>query len=289
MLTFIVNPIAGRGAAKKAMARVSARMDALGDTYETLKTAAPGHAETLAKDASARGADTVFAVGGDGTVLETARGLMGTETPLAVLPCGTGNDLVKTLGAPSEPVSALEWALGRKPRRVDAGLLNGRVFLNECGAGFDVAVLEHTLSSKKVLPGKLAYLYGVLKAIATYTPISIDMELADGTVSTVPITVLSVANGRWIGGGLLISPDADLADGLFDVLTIPAMGKRDLLFKGLPRLLAGKVLDIPGTKVFRCTKLTVRSPGLLVNIDGEIERMDEAAFRIAPGALWVRA
>ncbi len=284
MLTFIVNPAAGNGYALKIEEQLKAEMARRGLKCCFVHTDAPGHATSLAKDATGQPeCSGVVAVGGDGTAFEVACGLMNSGVPLGIVPAGTGNDFIKTVGLPKDPMKALDFILTHQPRPVDVGGLNDRLFLNVCGTGFDVTVLGYTLAAKKYCRGILPYLIGLIRGIAHYKPVHVSFT-ADGKTEVRDVLICSVANGRFFGGGIAICPDASADDGMLDLVVVEHKPRWQLPFYVLP-LLMGKVLQFPFTSHKRCKSVEIHSEGMLLNIDGEIVPMDTASFSILPGAL----
>lgn len=284
MLQIIINPTAGNGRAAKVGEEIAAEVGRRGVAYATLWTEHPGHATELAKQAAAEGAQTVVAIGGDGTILEVVRGLYGTGAALGIIPAGTGNDVVKMLSIPRKPMEALDFLLQTQPRALDAGRINEKVFLNVSGTGFDVAVLRYAQIAKRYVKGLLPYLWGVLRAICSYQPTHVTLSMEDDTAVTRDILVLAVANGQFIGGGMAIAPDAKPDDGLFDVVVIDAMPRWQMPFQ-LVKLLTGKIRSIPGTSYQRCRRVAVQGTDMYMNIDGEIVPLEKAEMEILPGAL----
>lgn len=284
MYTFIVNPVAGNGYALKIEQQFEAVMQQRNVPYEILHTSAPEHAMQLAREVAAReGIQGVIAVGGDGTAYEVACGLMDTGVPLGIIPAGTGNDFIKTVGIPKKPLEALEHILQGKPRPVDVGRLNQRMFLNVCGTGFDVQTLEYTLAAKKYARGILPYLIGLIRAIFTYKPVHVAFTV-DGETQERDVLLCSVANGRFIGGGIPICPDAKPDDGLMDMVIVETKPRWKIPFY-LPGLLMGKIDQFKVTTHKRCREMTIVSKGIRLNVDGEILSMDRADFSIMPGKL----
>ena len=284
MLRLIVNPIAGNGHARKIGQLVDEALTRRKIPHQLLWTEHPGHASELSRQAAADGAETVIAIGGDGTAFETAVGLMGSQTAMGIIPAGTGNDFVKALHTPTPWEQALEHILSTPARPLDVGTMNDTFFLNECGAGFDVMVLDYALRAKKFVRGLLPYLYGVIRAIFAYHPFRMRIELDDDLVLDGSYLVCSIANGRFIGGGIPISPEADVADGYFDIVVLDSVPRRRL-FRYLPGLLGGKILSFDITKHYRCKKCTLTSPHMRLNIDGEIWPMEKATFTCRENAL----
>lgn len=284
MLTFIVNPVAGHGHALKTAQQIEAEMLRRGAECRFIYTDRPGHATLLAKDAAATPACTgVIAVGGDGTSFEVACGLMHTGVPLGIIPAGTGNDFIKTVNIPKDPMKALDLILSSTPRAVDVGGLDDRLFLNVGGTGFDVTVLDYTESAKKYCRGLLPYLIGLIRGIAHYKPVHIRFT-ADGVTEEREVLICSVANGRFFGGGIAICPDATADDGYLDLVVVEHQPKWKLPFL-LPSLLMGSILKFPITTHKRCKEVEIYSPGMRLNADGEVMNVDLAKFRILQGAL----
>lgn len=284
MLTFIVNPTAGNGYALRIEQQIKAEMNRRGLECRFLHTDAPGHATQLAHEETERVDCTgVIAVGGDGTAYEVACGLMNSGIPLGIIPAGTGNDFIKTVGIPKKPLDALNFILTHQPRPVDVGGLNDRLFLNVCGTGFDVTVLDYTLAAKKYCRGILPYLVGLVRGIAHYQPVHVRFT-ADGKTEERPVLICSVANGRFFGGGIAICPDATADDGMLDLIVVEHKPRWQLPFL-IPSLLMGRILKFPFTTHKRCKSVEIYSKGMRLNADGEIMNIDTAKFSIQQGAL----
>lgn len=281
----IVNPVAGNGYALSQIPNLEQVLKSREDVdYSICVTEHPGHATEIARQAAADESVTaVLSVGGDGTSFEVACGLVGTGKPMGVIPAGTGNDFIKTLNIPKDPSDALKYILGREPRPVDVGSLNERIFLNVCGTGFDVTVLDYAEEEKKKHKGLTPYLIGLIKAITHYRPVQLTLEI-DGVKSKQDLLICAIANGRFIGGGIPICPDADPSDHRFDVVTIGDRHNWQLPFY-LPGLLKGHDLKWKITKRVKASSVTLDCPGMRVDVDGEILQMDHAEFRVLPGAM----
>lgn len=281
----IVNPIAGTGFSKMVVPKLEEVLKEHNDVdYVIRETEYVGHATEIAREAAADESVTaVLSVGGDGTSFEVACGLIGTNKPMGVIPAGTGNDFIKTLKISKDPVEALNTILNGTPRPVDVGRLNDRIFLNVCGTGFDVMVLDYAEAEKKKYKGLTPYLIGLIKAIGHYKPTRVTLEV-DGMKTEQELLICAVANGRFIGGGIPICPDADPSDHCFDVVTIGDRPRWMLPFY-LPGLLKGKDLNWKITKRIKATAVTIDCPGMRVDVDGEILNMDHAEFRILPGSM----
>ncbi len=297
MITLIVNPAAGNGRSKKIALWVEKALEQKKISYRRWETTAPGDATQLARQAAEEHrsqpdpSDLLLVIGGDGTFLESVQGMMDSELPIAEIPAGTGNDFLKTLQVPRKPLPALEHILVAKPRKIDLGTVNEDLFANECGAGFDVTVLDHAESAKRYARGLAPYLWGVIKAIFTHRSRTMEI-IADGeTLFQGDCLVFSVANGGFIGGGIPISPQATVTDGFFDLIVIKNCSRLRMV-SYLPGLLVGKILTFKHTVIHKKVKeVSVYSPDgqpLRVNVDGEISNRAQCHFKILPGQLHIK-
>ena len=284
MLQLIVNPTAGNGRAKAIGERAAAYLTEKKELFSMIFTEYSGHATELARQAAEAGIDTVIAVGGDGTVSETAAGLMHTQTALGIVSAGTGNDFIKALSIPSKWQEAIEFALAHKPRPVDTGVMNDTFFINVCGAGFDVMVLDYSLRAKKFSRGIWPYLYGVVCAIKNFKPFAMHIEIDEDTIIDGEFLICSIANGKFVGGGIPIAPVADVADGQFDVVVVDAVPRWKIPFY-LPGLLSGKLLKFKVAHHYKAIKCVLDSKGMRLNMDGEIISADHTAFICQKDAL----
>jgi len=279
MFTIIVNTVAGHGKALKVAARVEAWLKERGVNYNLAYTEYPGHAVELAKACGDRGDDRLFCVGGDGTVFEVANGLVGSGTALGVIPGGTGNDFARSLGLSQDPVATMEMLLSAPTRTANMCRLNDRHFINVCGSGFDVEVVEACNRVKHLGRGMLPYLYGVLRTLFTYEPRRFAVEL-DGETRQGPLLLVAVANGRYFGGGMHVAPMARLDDDLLDVIMVRPMSRLRIV-RLLPKLIDGSYIQL--TEVVehrRCRSVRLSSPGMRMQVDGEIIAIEDAMLDI---------
>jgi len=286
MIFVICNPAAGNGRGEKIGRQIEEALKHKGLPYQFQWTRRPDHATELAESARENGADTVLAIGGDGTAFEVARGLFNSNTALGIIPAGTGNDFVKTIGVPQDPLAALEHTLSHPPQKTDIGLFNDRTFLNEIGAGFDVMVLDYALKAKRYCRGLLPYLYGVLQTLFRFRAIPLTYTTEDGQTVTKDVFVIAVANGGVIGGGIVIAPDAKADDGLLDVVIVDNVKKWRLPAR-LIGLMQGKILSFPESHFARVRSISFSSPNMRLDADGEIISVDSVQARILPGALLI--
>jgi diacylglycerol kinase (ATP) len=270
----IFNPAAGKGSASQRLPDIKNALSAAGIEPEVLATTAPGDAMALAEKAAREGVDLVLSVGGDGTLQEVANGFIRAEVgdavpTLGIIPAGTGNDFLKTLGVPSDWKGACERVVRGTVRTVDVGRLNGRVFVNNVGIGFDAQV---GIEAKKIqnLRGTMVYVaaLGRTMMISYRTP-QVTIQCDDQTFNQT-VTLISIGNGRASGGTFLLTPNALLDDGQLDVCIIRGLSKPGIL--GLvPRVMKGTHITDPATQSLRARKITVTSEEPLpVHADGEV-------------------
>ncbi|MFC1946215.1 diacylglycerol/lipid kinase family protein [Chloroflexota bacterium] len=297
-MKLIVNPAAGAGRAGRQWPQVQGLLGSIGLRYEHALTEARGHGIELAREAVRAGWEVVVSVGGDGTVHEVANGMHqaggGNDVTLGIIGIGTGTDYLRTLGISrrfEEACRALPLA-GRQ--QVDVGLvdytLDGkpqqRLFVNFAGAGFDAEIVRRTTQQYKSLGSLGSYLMGLLATVATYRNPEVTLAV-DGEVSTRKACTVLVSNGRYGGGGMCPAPNADLTDGVFDLLVIGDISRPDLLWS-LPRIYRGTHLTHPKVSLVNAREVSLTSARpLSLQADGELLGGLPARFSILPGALTI--
>lgn len=299
--TYVVfNPHAGRGRGAQFIGPV---LDALsgGGVLEHGTTAQPGDEERLAHEAVSRGFRRVVAVGGDGTWSKVANGLLRAnacrpgeeQAVLGLIPGGTGCDFGKSMGIPRDDLRRAA-AIVREghARAVDVGRIEGRHFLNICGFGYDVAVLEASWNVK-YLEGEQLYLYCALRQLASFPGFAVEAELDGASLGRLDLLMLIVANAKFFGGKFKIAPGADLADGRLDVLRFSNMGLLRRL-DVMQRLLRGVHEGSPLVQGSRAARLRLRflsDEPPTYETDGEWNRAKSATVEIEtlPAALRVLA
>ena len=286
-LHIIWNPVAGNGRAAQAFTTVTRELQTRGIPYTAEKSAYAGHAVLLAREAAERGAERVLAIGGDGTIREVAMSLFGTDTRLGIIPSGTGNDIVRPLGIPIEPVAALDAALSGEARHMDAAKVNDELFFNVAGFGFDVDVLDYLeIYKKKMKNGSLAYLRALLRAL-THLPSRKTTITWPGGSMEKNVLLIAAGNGTHFGGGMKVTPLADPFDGLLDFCVIHDVTLFAVM-KVLLRFMKGKHLGTKYVTYFTGTELTaVCEPSSRIEVDGEVMPGTPVTFRVLPKSLWV--
>jgi diacylglycerol kinase (ATP) len=286
----LINPAAGNGRCRRLGARAAALLARCGLHTETVIGRGPGHlAETAAAEA-VRGRARIVAIGGDGTLSEIAHGILGVpgaETALGIVPLGTGNDFVKSTGLPRDWRAACRrLAAGCRPRRVDAGCVNGRWFINGAGLGFDAAIVAAMLR-RKWLPGPFAYAAGLWDALLAGIGRPVCTLRWDGGEDRRAVTLVAACNGRHAGGLFRLAPEAVIDDGRLDLVWTDALGRLEVL-RHAPRVMRGTHGRLRVMHQALATWFEVESDmPLPAQADGELLGTDLTRLKIeiAPGAL----
>lgn len=278
----IVNPVAGKGAAEKAIPDIRAYLDSFGVDYDMILTEYPGHAIELAEEAGSNGYETVVAVGGDGTANEVINGLMRAAekgsliSNLAVLPVGRGNDFSFGMGVPQDLESACKLLANGKTRTIDIGFVKGgdypegRYFGNGVGIGFDAVVGFEAAKLPSFISGIPAYLIAALKTIFLFfnAPV-LRLEIDDEVVEQ-PCLLVSLMNGKRMGGSFMFAPDSQSDDGLLNLCVARQVSRLGVL--GLfPKVMSGTQKDHPAIKmpIAKRVRIEALSGTLPVHADGE--------------------
>ena len=280
-IRLIVNPTAGGGTAEAAIPEIKRLLRTTGTSYDLVRTERPWHAAELAQEAVAAGVDVVVAVGGDGTANEVLNGLMaardaeGRTAALGVLCVGRGNDFAFAVGIPHDLTLGCRVLAENHRRAIDVGRVvggdypQGRYFGNGVGIGFD-AVVGLVAKKLKRMRGFLGYLVAALKTIFLYYRAPLTEIAFDGEPFRQKSLLISVMNGRRMGGGFLMAPDASMDDGRLD-LCIAREVSRPRIFALIPRFMKGTQASHPAIRTGRTARVIVTAVegGLPAHADGE--------------------
>jgi YegS/Rv2252/BmrU family lipid kinase len=235
--------------------------------------------------AAATAGETAVAFGGDGLVGAVAGALTGGASELGVLPGGRGNDLARVLGIPLDPVAACEVLASGSAQALDLGQAGSRTFIGIASCGFD-SVANRIANQTRLVRGNLVYVYGALRALATWKPATFTLEL-DGTTRIATGYTVAAANSKSYGGGMLLAPDASLQDGLLDVVIVGATPKLRVL-RVLPKVFDGGHLDEENVEVVRCRSLHISaSRPFTLYADGDPIAELPVTVRVLPKAVHV--
>ena len=292
----IVNPAAGAGKTARKWPHIMARLQSIDLRFDYDITEAPRHARELAKDAVARGYELVVSVGGDGTINEVVNGLYDTgsiaDVMFGIIGTGTGGDYIRTIGIPRAPLEACQCL--KEPRKVtvDVGVVEylsdddtvRRLFVNFAGMGFDAEVVKATTQKYKTLNATVSYLAGLLSSLLFYKNKTVTLNV-DGEAIQEKVCTVLVSNGKYGGGGMFAAPEADISDGLLDVLIIGDLSKPDLLWS-LPRVYRGTHLTHPKVTLKKVREIEIRSgDSVSLQADGELLGGLPARFYVLPSLL----
>lgn len=280
----IVNPSAGGGRAARALPAVERALLDLDVSFHTEATRSLEHARELGRQAAEAG-EVAAAMGGDGLIGAVAGGLLGTDGVLGILPGGRGNDFGRVLEIPREPAEACEVLARGTERAVDLGEVDGRPFIGIASTGFDSDANRIANEAPPRL-GNLVYAYGALRALAAWTPARFDLEL-DGERKSFTGYTVAAANSKAYGGGMFMAPDAELDDGLLEVIVCERVGKVRAL-GNLPRVFKGTHVHRPEFHVFRAREVRMEADRpFAVYADGDAIGDLPATVRALPKALRV--
>lgn len=285
---FIVNPIAGNGFAKTMVPVIEEKIREYGIDGEILLTERSGHAAELSKSCYEKGFRYIIAVGGDGTMNEVARPLINkADVVIGVLPAGTGNDFVQITGFPDR-FSESDWKVffNKNITAMDAGSVNGMVFLNGMGLGFDaqVAAENYTEPGTVKRGGKHKYLWHIIKTILFFREKR--MKVTSGTSTTeTDCFINTIAIGRRFAGGFYLTPKAIANDGLLDVCSIKKLNllQRFRIFLKVPK---GDHITDKKVIYYQTTGLEIIfTETVPYHVDGELNFSQNFNVSIIPEAL----
>jgi YegS/Rv2252/BmrU family lipid kinase len=283
-LALLVNPASAHGRALKLLPQLEHALDARRIPFRVERTRGLDHGVERALRA-AEADEIPVVLSGDGLIGAVGGALAGSEIPLGIVPGGRGNDLARVLGISAEPEEVVEMLAAGETRRIDVGEVNGQRFLGIVSVGFD-SEANRLANETKWLRGNLVYAYAGVRTLLGWKPARFTIRVGDHPERFTGYSV-SVANSKAFGGGMFIAPDADLADGEFDVVAVGAVGK--LRFLGnLPKVFKGTHVEEDEVRVFRAARLELSaSRPFPVYADGEHLTDLPATLRVLHRALSV--
>ena len=285
---FIVNPIAGKKNYGKIIPKIKEFCNTKGIPCTVAVTEAPTHATLLAQNVPA--GNLVIAVGGDGTTLEVAMGVLKNpfKPAMAILPTGTGNDLSHSLRLPLKLEDALNTIYNGTVRQMDyIEYGEGKLCINVMSIGYDARVVHDHLTRYSKLPlGRFSYYVSAFLCCFYYRSIPVSLTV-DGVLYEKDILLLAFANGIYYGGGMKVNPNGDPCDGRLNLVMAEPVGPLGIL-KLLPSFITGKFihLDIITYLPFKQAEIRLRQKTLL-NVDGGIGKTDSINLKIIAGGLSV--
>lgn len=283
-ICFIINPISGVGRQKVIEKLIDEHLDRSLFEYEINYTKAAQHASELAKNAALRNIDIVAAVGGDGSVNETAKGLINSASAMAIIPAGSGNGLARHLNIPLNMKKAMQVINTGKIMPIDSMQMNDEIFVNVAGIGFDAHIgWEFAKFGKR---GFSSYIKVIMREFPRYKAQDFKLTI-DGSTRIKKAYLISFANGSQWGNNAYIAPAADISDGQMDIAILKDFGFMNALAIGYR--LFKKTLDrSPHLEVIKTKEVIVKQSGTIAHIDGEpIEIGNELRIKVNPLSLKV--
>jgi len=275
----IINPSAGGGRAMKMLPEVERQFDA-----RRMKTRSVEHGVDLALDAI-EGREIPVVMSGDGLIGAVGGAMVGVDCPLGLIPAGRGNDLARGLGIPTDVPEAVRCLDFGFERLIDVGDANGERYLGIASVGFD-SEANRIANDAKFLKGTLVYAYAALRALISWKPERFAL-VERGVQSRYTGYTIAVANNGFYGGGMNVAPDAELSDGLLDVVVVGDAPKLRFLMD-LPKVFRGTHVKNEEIKAWQTTSIEVRaSKPLVVYADGDPLTTLPAKIRVLPSALSV--
>lgn len=290
----ILNPTSGKGKGVALGAAYVSELQVLGINVVDLTGRDWAEAESNGRKAIASGKlDALAVAGGDGMMHLGVNICAGTGVPLALMPCGTGNDAALALGIPIDDAKAAAELAVRSlgnPRSVDLGLgvteTRRFYFFNSASAGFD-AIVNRRANRMKFPKGPSRYTVAMLLELVGFNALKYRAKV-NGKDREIEGMLCAVANGPSYGGGMLVAPEASVDDGLLDLFIVHKISKPELI-KVFPKVFTGEHVSHPAVEIVRATEVTLISSGVPVYADGEPAGMLPMTVSIAPKSLKVLA
>jgi diacylglycerol kinase (ATP) len=288
MWALVINPVAGQGKGTTVGTYVAGWLSQRDIPYTIVtgnsSVALGDHLSSFIEKFS--NTNGVIAVGGDGLLHNILQRLVPAQIPLSIIPAGTGNDFVRTLGWKLDSFDEqLQAITNQSPTSIDLGLVDGEWFGAILSTGFDSIVNEkaNTMGWPK---GPMKYNAAIAMELPRFKPRHYEITLDDRTISTEAM-LIAVANGRSYGGGMLVCPKANIVDGLFDVMVLHPVSTIELM-KVFPRVFAGTHVSHPAVEIVRSRSVRIEAKAVAYS-DGERIGQLPISAECIPGALktWV--
>ncbi|MBU5590724.1 diacylglycerol kinase family lipid kinase [Clostridium sp. MSJ-4] len=280
---FVINPIAGRGKSLTYIDKIKEIFKDRDEEYIIEITERKGHAVQLVKEYTSKEDYRVYAIGGDGTLNEVLNGMINSNSSLSVIPCGTGNDFARTLLENIHSEDILLDTINGDEKFIDVAKANERYYINISSVGFDSEVVYNArlFKNMKFLPNHLAYIFSLFYTPFVYKSIPMKVNI-DDLILNQRTMLIAASNGKCYGGGIPITPNADIQDGLLDICVVDHAPLLKLI-RFLPRALKGKHGSVKEVSFYKAHKISVESSSpFTFNADGELEKLHKVNLEIVP-------
>lgn len=284
MWALVINPVSGQGKGATLGTHVAGYLNARDISYEIIIGKNQIEQSKLLSTFIEKYPDCsgVIAVGGDGLLHLALQKTVPSQIPLAMIPAGTGNDFVRTLGWSLTDIDAiLHEVLNSKPRPMDLGLVDGEWFGAILSTGFD-SIVNEKANSMAWPKGPNKYNAAIAIELPRFKPHHYEIVLDDRTISTQAM-LIAVANGRSYGGGMLVCPAAEINDGYFDVMVLHPISKLEFI-KVFPRVFKGTHITHPAVEIVRSKRVSISS-NAIAYADGERVGQLPVSAECIPGVL----
>ncbi len=257
MIHFIVNPNSHKKKAAKVLKILRERLANENIEHEIHQTSYKGEASDIARKLSDEGECSIVAIGGDGMLHDVLNGIEKIENvTLGLIPAGTGNDFAASAKIPEDANKAIDIILRGNSAVTDYIAVGGKKSMNAAGMGIDVEVLKRT-DSGKFIKGKIKYLLSLIQSVFCYKGTEVEVEL-NGEKTRKKVLFACVCNGRRIGGGMIISPVAEIDDKKLDLVIVDYV-RFPKLMKVFVLLMQGKLLNFPKCSHTYCESVKITS------------------------------
>lgn len=274
-ILFVVNPAAGKGRGIKEIPRIQQRFKDY--DYEIIISREANSITKLVQQELDKKYTEVIAVGGDGTLGEVINGVMGKDITVGVLPLGSGNDFVKTLGL-SEDFEQRMLAIEKgSTMELYVPSVNKHYFINVLGWGVDAEIIKE--KNKNILrEGKLNYLFSTFKMLMVYRPKEVTFSI-DEKVYTKEVYLVAVGNGQYVGNGMKICPGGNPKEKELEICIVEKMPLRTLL-RHFPKIFKGTHGSVKGIEILKGQKIVVQFPkATVIQEDGTLRQVDALDLR----------
>jgi len=290
-VTLLTNPMAGHGNAPHAAERAVARFQECGVDVTEIVGRDPTHARELIDAALAHGTDAFVVAGGDGVISLALQSLAHSNIPLGIIPAGTGNDHAREYGIPvGDPAAAVDVIVAGHTETIDLGHIRGADgtetwFGTIAATGFDSLVSDR-VNRMRWPHGRMRYNLAIVAELSQLHPLPFRLVLDGEREIVTALTLAAFGNTRSYGGGMLICPGADHADGMLDI-TMVSSGSRLKLVRLFPTIFKGTHVELDEVTTARARTIRVECPGINAYADGEYACALPVEISAVPGALTI--